>query len=141
MPGVDIGMDYSLAQHPTDQYVHPPKSAGNTFIVSCVFLLSHPRVLSAHDFLKLPPFLNSYRGSHSTHSSPFPNTVLAFALLARKKMFRIKFPSLASPFIELVCIHASHQSNTQHAGCDSVVSSYTDAFVLGFDLNPNEHIQ
>ena len=57
-------------------------------------------------------------------------------------MFRIKFPSLASPCVELVCIHATYQYNMQHAGCEplSAVSLYTDAFVSGSDLDPNEHV-
>ena len=96
------------------------------------FLLSHPRVFSAHDLVKLPPFRNSYPGSHGTHSSPFPTTVLAFVLVSKKKkyrdclrfsrkniyiyIFRIRFPSLASPCVELVCLHATYQYNTQHAG-------------------------
>ena len=56
-------------------------------------------------------------------------------------MFRIKFPSLASPCVELVRIHATYQYNTQHAGCEelSAVSLHTDAFVSGLDLDPNEH--
>ena len=33
---VDIAMDW-LVQHPTDQYAHAPKSAGNTLICACVF--------------------------------------------------------------------------------------------------------
>ena len=47
-------------------------------------------------------------------------------------MFRIKFPSLASPCVELVCIHATYQYNTQHAGCEalSAVSLYTDAYLV-----------
>ena len=52
------------------------------------FLLSHPRVFSAHDLVKLPPFRNSYPGSHGTHSSPFPSTVLAFVLVSKKKKYR-----------------------------------------------------
>ena len=57
------------------------------------------------------------------------------------KMFRIKFPSLASPCVEPVCIHATYQYSTQHAGCEtlSAVSLYADAFVSGLDLDPNEH--
>ena len=107
--------------------------------------LSHPRVFSAHDFVKLPRFRNSYPGSHGTHSSPFPTTVLAFVVLvAKKKKFKIRFPSLVSPCVGLVCMHATYQQyNTQHAGCEalSAVSSYADALVAGFDLDPNEHIQ
>ena len=107
------------------------------------FFLSHHRVFSAHDLVKLPPFRNSYPGSHGTHSSPFPTTVLAFVVLvAKKKRFRIRFPSLAPRCVELVCIHATYQYITQHAGCEalSAVSSYTDACVSGFDLDPNENI-
>ena len=49
----------------------------------------------------------------------------------------IKFPSLASPCVELVCIHATYQYYTQHAGCEalSAVSSYTDAFISGLSLS------
>ena len=55
-------------------------------------------------------------------------------------MFRIKFASLASHCVGLVCIHGTYQYNTQHEGCDalSAVSFYTDAFVSGLDLDPNE---
>ena len=51
-------------------------------------------------------------------------------------MFRIKFPSLASPCVELVCIHATYAV----AGCEALyaVSLYTDALVSGLDLDPNE---
>ena len=58
-------------------------------------------------------------------------------------MFGIKFPSLAPPCVELVCIHATYKYNTQHAGCEalSAVSSYTDAFVSGFGLDPNDHVR
>ena len=50
-------------------------------------------------------------------------------------MFRITFPSLASPCVELVCIHAIYQYHTQRAGCEalSAVSLYTDAFVSGLE--------
>ena len=48
------------------------------------FFLSYLRVFSVHYFVNLPPFRNSYPGSHGTHSSPFPTTVRAFVLIARK---------------------------------------------------------
>ena len=56
-------------------------------------------------------------------------------------MFRIKFPSLTSPCVELVCIHATYQDITHHAGCEALaaVSLYNDFFVLGLDLDPNEY--
>ena len=41
--------------------------------------------------VNLPPFRNSYPGSHGTHSSPFPNSVGALVLIARKKKVHIKF--------------------------------------------------
>ena len=58
-------------------------------------------------------------------------------------MFRIKFPSLASPCVELVCIHATYHYNSQHPGCEalSAVSLYTDTFVSGFDLDLHKHIR
>ena len=125
--------------------IHAPKSAGNTFMrAACVFFFLYPpRVFSAHDTVKLPSSRTSYPGSHGTHSSPFPTTVLAFVQVAKKKRFIIRLPSLASPCVELVCIHATYLYNTQHAGCEalSAVSLYIDAFVSGFDLDPNEHIR
>ena len=53
-------------------------------------------------------------------------------------MFRIKFPSLTSPCVELVCIHATYQYNTQHAGCEalSAVSLHTDAVVFRLGSRP-----
>ena len=56
-------------------------------------------------------------------------------------MFRIRFSSLASPCAELVCIYATYQHCTKHAGCEALyaVSLYTDGFVSRLDLDPNEH--
>ena len=133
-----------MVQHPTDQYAHLKVQEIHSCMLLAFFFRSHPRVFSVHDFVKLPPFRNSYPGSHGTHSSPFPYTVLAFVVLvAKKTRFRIRFPSLASPCVELVYIHVTHQYDTQHAGCEalSAVSSYTDAFISVFDLDPNEHIR
>ena len=93
---------------------------------------------------KLPPFRNLYAGSHGTDSSPIPTTVLAFVVLvAKKKRFRIRFPSLASPCVGRLCIDATCKYNTQHAGCEtqSEVSSYADSFVSSLDVDPNEHIR
>ena len=84
MPGVDIVMDYWLVQHPTNQYTHQNVQETHSLILA-FFFLSHPRVFSAHVFVKLPPFRKSFPGSHGTHSSPFPTTVLAFVLITRKK--------------------------------------------------------
>ena len=124
VPGIDIAMDW-MVQHPTDQYTRT-KKCRNTFIHACVFFLSHLRVFSAHYFVKLRPFRNSYPGSCGTHFSLFPTTERAFVYSRAKKMFRIKFPSLASPCAELVCIHATYQYNKQHVGCEalSAVSLY-----------------
>ena len=74
------------------------------YIDSCLryFFLSHLCVFSAHYFAKLPPFRNSYPGSHGTHSSPFPTTCVPSFQAPEKKKLRIKFPSLASPCVELV---------------------------------------
>ena len=40
-----------------------------------------------------------------------------------------------------MCIHATYQYNTQHAGCEalSAVGLCTDAFVSGLDLDPKQH--
>ena len=135
---------YWMVQHPTDQHTHLQVQEIHSCMLLEFFFLSHPRAFSAHDFVKLPPFRNSYPGSHGTHSSPFPTTVLAcVVLVTKKKRFRIRSPSLASLCVELACIHATYQHNTQHAGCEalSAVSSHTDVFVSGFDLDPNEHIR
>jgi len=53
----------------------------------------------------------------------------------------IAFPFLASPCVEPMCIQATYQYNTQHAGCEarSAVSLYVDAFASGLDLDPDEH--
>ena len=120
---------------------HAPKRVGNTRIPAGVSFVSYLRVRSAHNFVKVPPVRNTYPRSHGTHSSPFPSTERAFALIPRKKCLRIKFPSLASPCVELVCILCNLPAYTQRAGCEalSAVSLYTDAFVSGLDLDPTEH--
>ena len=40
-----------------------------------------------------------------------------------------------------MCIYATHQENTQHAGCEalSAASLYSDAFASDLELDPNEH--
>ena len=52
-------------------------------------------------------------------------------------MFRIKCPPLASPCVELVCIHATYSCTTQHAGCQalSAVNLYSDAFDPGLQVS------
>ena len=54
---------------------------------------------------------------------------------------RYNHTSLASTCVELVCIHATYQDITHHAGCEALaaVSLYNDFFVLGLDLDPNEY--
>ena len=39
----------------------------------------------------LPPFRNSYPGSHGTHFSPFPTAVIAFVSVAKKKRSELVF--------------------------------------------------
>ena len=48
---------------------------------------------------------------------------------------------MASPCVKLVWIHATYQYNAPRAGCEalSAVSLYTDAFLPGLDLDPDEH--
>ena len=147
-------MDW-LIQHPTNQYTHQTCRKYNNL---CLLLfLTHPLVFSAHYYANLLPFRNSYPGSHGTHSSPFRTTVLAFVLVSKKKKyraclrfsrekekrFRIRFPYVTSPCVELVCILCNLPAYTQRAGCEalSAVSSYTDAFVSGFGLDPNDHVR
>ena len=74
-----------MVQHPTDQYTHVKVQETHSCMLLAFFLLCRPRVFSADDFVKLPPFRNSYPGSHGTHSSPFPTTVLAFVVSVAKK--------------------------------------------------------
>ena len=105
IPRNDIVINW-LVQHPTDQYTHQ-KVQESTFICACVFLsVPSTRIFCALIY-KLLPFRNSYPGSHGTQSSPFPTTVRAFVLIARKKCCRIKFPSLASPCVKYRMISVS----------------------------------
>ena len=88
VPGIYIVMNW-LAQHSIDQYT---LQKCRKYIHSCFcFFLSHLHVLSAHYFLKLPLFRNSYPGSRGTHSSPFPTAVRSFVLIARKKGSELSF--------------------------------------------------
>ena len=119
----------------TDQNVQEMRSFMRAFFsvpstrVNCAIL----------QIIKLLPFRNLYLGLHDMHSSPFSTTEQAFVLIVRKKMFRIKFLSLASLCVELVRSDATYQYDSQLAGCEalSAVSLYTDA-VSGLDLDPNE---
>ena len=132
-------MDW-LIQHPTDQYTH---QKCRKYIHSCLRVFSVPstRIFSA---LACPAPSISYLIPGVTCYALFslPHyRARAFVVIARKSMFRIKFPSLASPCVELVCINQTYQYSAKHAGCEalSAVSLYTDAFVSGLDLDPNEH--
>ena len=117
---------------------HAPKSAGNASIHACVFFCPIYAYFLRITLSSSLPFVSGVTW-HALLS--LPTTVRAFVLVARKEKFRVKFPSLASPCVELVCIYTTYQYITQHAGCEalSAVSLYTDAFVSGLDLDPNEH--
>ena len=88
---------------------HAPKC--RKYIHSCLRVFSVPstRIFSA--LLCQAPSL-SYLISgvrwHALLSLPHYRT-RAFVSIARKKMFRIKFASLAPPCVELVCIYATYQ--------------------------------
>ena len=134
VPGVDIVMDYSywMVQHPADQYTHQKvrdvHAAGVFFF--CPILVYFLR-MSLSSSLPLVTHIRGHMVRTPLHSPP-PRTCLRFSR-GKRKRFRIRFPSLASPCVELGCIHATYQYNTQHAGCMalSAVSSYTGAFVSG----------
>ena len=66
VPDIDIAMDW-LIQHPTDQYTQ--QKFKKSIHLCLRFFLSHLRGFSAHYFVNLPPFRNSYQGSHGMHSS------------------------------------------------------------------------
>ena len=80
-----------IGWHSTQSINTRSKSAGNTFIHAFVSFCPIIHVLSAHYFLKLPLFRNSYPGSRGTHSSPFPTAVRSFVLIARKKGSELSF--------------------------------------------------
>ena len=101
VPRIDSAMDW-LIHHPNDQRTQKVKEI-RSFMLA-FFFSSRLRVFSAHYFVNFPPFLNSYPGWRGTQSSPFPTTVRAFVLIAKKKKVRMKFPPLASPCVKLVCI-------------------------------------
>ena len=95
---------------------HAPNSAGNRFMYACVFSVPSTCIFCAL-LVNLPPFRNSYPGSHGTRSSPFPTTMLTFVLVAKNKSSELGFlpwRSLASnwcAFTQPACI-----IYTQHAG-------------------------
>ena len=119
---------------------HAPKC--RKYIHSCLRVLSVPstRIFSA--LLCQAPSLSYLISRVARHAllSLSHYRARAFVLIARKEMFRIKFPSLAPSCVELVFIYATCQYSTQHAGCKalSAVRLYTDVFVSGLDLDPNE---
>ena len=76
---IDIVMDW-LLQHPTDEYTHAPKSAGNTFIHACVFFCP----IYAY-FLRIIlsislPFVTLIRGHMSRTPLPSPLPCFCFRL-------------------------------------------------------------
>ena len=149
VPGVDIVVDYNsmigwYCQPPSDQYtqlivqeIHSCMMLA--FFFFCTILVYFLRMTLSSSLLLVPHI----RGHMARTPLPSPLPCLPSSFQSRKKKeFRIRFPSLASPCVELVCIHATYQYTTQHAGCEalSAVSPHTGAFVSGFDLDPNEHI-
>ena len=119
---------------------HAQKRAGYTFIQACVCFLSHLRLLSAHNFVRVPPVRNSYPGWHGTHSSPFLTTERAFVFILRKNVQnQVSFRGV--PLGRSGVHSCNPPCYTQRAGCEalSAVSLYTYAFVSGLDLDPNEH--
>ena len=139
--GIAIAMDL-LVQQPTDQHTLAPKVQEiHSFMLACFFcpIYAYFQRITLSSSLPLVPHIRGHM-ARTPLPSPLPSACLRFNRDG-KKMFRMKFSSLASPCAELVCIHATCQCSTQHAGCEalSAVSLYTYAFVSGLDLDPNEH--
>ena len=112
VPGVDIVMDYYywMVQRPTDQCAHQ-KVQG---IHSCMLLAFFFSVLSSCiccAWICRAPSLSLFISGvtwHALLALPHYRACLRFNLAKRKKMFGIKFPSLPSPCVELVCIYATY---------------------------------
>ena len=131
VPGIDIVIDWPV-QHPNDQCTHKKVQEIHSFMLKFFFCPIFTYFLRITLSSSLP-FVTQIRGHMARTPFPSPIPRVPSSLIARKKMFRVKFPSLASPCVELVCTHGTYQNNTQHAGCEalSAVSLYTDAFVSG----------
>ena len=139
--GIAIAMDW-LVQHPTDQCTHAPKVQEiHLFMRACFFCLIYAyfQRITLPSSLPLVPHIRGHT-ARTPLPSPLPSACLRFNR-EKKKMFRIKFPSLASPCVELVCIYSTYQNSTKHASCEalSAVSFYTDTFVSGLDIDQNEY--
>ena len=133
-------MDW-LIQHSTDHYTH---QKCRKFIHLCLSFFCPIYAYFLRITLSISlPFVTRIRGhmARTPLSSLLPCVPSFLSRETASHMFRIMFPSRASPCVELVRIHATYQYNAQHAGCEelSAVSLYTDAFVSGVDLDPNEH--
>ena len=100
-------------QHPTDQYTH---QKCRKYINLCLrFFLSHLRVFSAHYFVNLPPFRNSYPGSHVAHSSPVPTTVLLFqAYISRPEQTHTSYLLIIYLWCIFTCSIISISFNISH---------------------------
>ena len=70
---IDIVMDW-LLQHPTDEYTHAPKSAGNTFIHACVFFCPIYAYIRRSTLSSSLPFVTHIRG-HMVRTS-LPSSLL-----------------------------------------------------------------
>ena len=98
--------------------------------------------ISAHYLVNLPPFRNSYPGSHGTHSSPFPTTVRAFVLIARKinVQNQVSFPGVR---LRRTGVHSCNllvwyaARRLRDAFCGQLI--YWCFFFRLTSLDPNEH--
>ena len=149
VPGVDI-VKYKycwMVQHPADQYTHQKVQEIQScmllaFFFFCPILVCFLRMTLSGSL----PFVTHTRGhmARTPLPSPLP-TVLAFVLVAKRKkgseLGFLPWRPLASNWC--VFMQPTRLHFTQHAGCEvlSAVSSHTDAFVSGYDLDPNEHIR
>ena len=81
-PGTWYWSCYGLANTAPNRSIHTPNVQEIHSFMLAFFSVVSTRIFCA--FLCQSPFCNSYPGSHGTYSSPFPTTVRAFVLIARK---------------------------------------------------------
>ena len=124
-PGTWYWYCYGLADTAPNRSIHTRNKKCGKYINSClrVFSVSSTHIFSA--WLCQGPSLSYLIPGVTWHAllSLLHYRARAFVLIARIFFFRIKFPSLSSPCVELVCIHATYQYSTQHAGCEALLRS------------------
>ena len=135
-------VDYNFLEGTApNRSIYAPRSAGNTFMyAACIFFFSPLLVYFLCMTSSSLPFVTHIRGHMACTPlpSPLPRACLRFSRENKKIKGFFPWRPLASNWWEFMQ-PASIITARRLRGA-FVVSSYTDAFVLGFDLNPNEHI-